>query len=157
MPDVFDVAKRSDVMSRIRARGNKTTELAMVAVLRSFDFTGWRRHLTIRISERNEAAGRLARAMPPLVTKPDFVFRRQKVVIYVDGCFWHGCPLHMKPPGGNATFWSEKIAGNKARDRRANRLLRRAGWRVVRVWEHELKENTRMVATRIRRALRERP
>ena len=59
--------------------------------------------------------------------------------MFVDGCFWHGCPNHATWPRTRAAFWKAKINGNKARDRRVNRLLRAMGWKVVRVWEHELR------------------
>ncbi len=121
MADVFTRAKRSDVMSRIRANGNKGTELAMVAFFRENRITGWRRG-------------------QPLFGKPDFVFRKDKVVLFVDGCFWHGCPQHGTQPKTNAEFWSLKIQGNKARDRLVTSTLRAAGWKVVRVWEHELRK-----------------
>ena len=57
----------------------------------------------------------------------------------MDGCFWHGCPKHATQPKTNAKFWRLKIATNKARDRKVNRLLKAAGWKVIRIWEHELK------------------
>jgi len=135
MADVFSKAKRSDVMSRIRSRGNKETELALIAFLRLHGFTGWRRR-------------------QPLFGKPDFVFREHRVALFVDGCFWHGCPRHGTQPKTNAGFWSEKIRRNIARDRLVNRTLRKAGWRVVRVWEHELrKKNAARLAARLRRLL----
>jgi DNA mismatch endonuclease (patch repair protein) len=59
--------------------------------------------------------------------------------VFVDGCFWHGCPKHATWPKNRAAFWAAKLTGNKARDRRVNRRLRALGWRVVRVWEHALK------------------
>ena len=70
--------------------------------------------------------------------KPDFVFQKLTVALFVDGCFWHGCPQHGTKPKTNAKFWRDKIAGNKARDRRVNYALRQRGWMVVRLWEHEL-------------------
>jgi DNA mismatch endonuclease Vsr len=70
--------------------------------------------------------------------RPDFVFRRTQLAIFVDGCFWHGCPKHATKPANNRAFWKKKLAGNKIRDRVVNRTLRRAGWRVIRIWEHEL-------------------
>jgi DNA mismatch endonuclease (patch repair protein) len=73
----------------------------------------------------------------PIAT-PDFVFQRLRTAVFVDGCFWHGCRAHCKQPAGNRSFWRRKLAGNKARDRRVNRTLRAAGWRVLRVWEHAL-------------------
>jgi DNA mismatch endonuclease (patch repair protein) len=71
--------------------------------------------------------------------RPDFIFPRLRVAVFVDGCFWHGCPKHATQPKTNAKFWRDKIAGNKSRDRRVNSALRKRGWTVVRVWEHELR------------------
>ena len=70
--------------------------------------------------------------------RPDFVFLKSRTALFVDGCFWHGCPKHATKPRGNAAFWRKKLAGNKARDRRVNRTLRSAHWRVVRIWECDL-------------------
>ena len=61
-----------------------------------------------------------------------------KWAVFVDGCFWHGCPKHGTQPKSNAAFWRKKIAGNKSRDRRVNDALRKLGWKVTRIWEHEL-------------------
>jgi DNA mismatch endonuclease (patch repair protein) len=75
-------------------------------------------------------------------------------VIFVDGCFWHGCPKHATKPANNRAFWKKKLAGNKTRDEVVNRTLRRAGWRVLRIWEHELaKKNEARLVQRIRRLL----
>jgi DNA mismatch endonuclease (patch repair protein) len=119
MPDVFTKAKRSAVMSRIRGRGNKDTELALMKLLRQHGITGWRRNQNV-------------------FGKPDFLFRRNRLALFVDGCFWHGCKKHCKIPAGNRGFWKKKFAANKARDRRVNSELRKLGWRVVRIWEHDL-------------------
>jgi DNA mismatch endonuclease, patch repair protein len=154
MPDVFTKAKRSDVMSRIRSRGNKDTELALVRVFRAHGITGWRRHIQIRIAERGtrndrgvRAAGSSFRVPPSALSifsvRPDFVFPRLKLAVFVDGCFWHGCPQHGTRPKGNAAFWRRKFAANIARDRLVTRTLRRAGWRVLRIWEHTLRWATR--------------
>lgn len=72
-----------------------------------------------------------------LRTRGDIVFTRRKVVVFIDGCFWHGCPWHATEPKNNAQWWREKLAANVARDRRADQLLRDLGWAVIRVWEHE--------------------
>jgi DNA mismatch endonuclease (patch repair protein) len=88
-----------------------------------------------------------------LFGKPDFAFRKERVAIFVDGCFWHCCPKHGKMPASNRAFWKEKLAGNRARDRLVNWTLRRRGWRVLRIWEHELKSHATRVVSRIRRAL----
>jgi len=67
----------------------------------------------------------------------DVVFGPTKVAVYVDGCFWHGCPAHATWPKRNAEFWKNKIEGNRARDADTDRRMAAAGWSVVRVWEHE--------------------
>jgi len=120
MSDVFSKAKRSAVMSRIRSRGNRDTELALIRIFRVNKIVGWRRCW-------------------PLIGKPDFVFRNSLLAVFVDGCFWHGCLKHSKPPGSNQTYWRAKMIRNKARDRSVSRALRKRGWRVLRIWEHELK------------------
>jgi len=135
MPDVFTQAKRSEVMSRIRGHGNKDTELALMILFRRHGITGWRRRL-------------------PVFGKPDFVFPKQRVTVFVDGCFWHACPKHSTKPRNNAAFWRKKFAANQARDQLVNRTLRRTGWRVLRIWEHELaRKNAGRLALRIQRFL----
>lgn len=67
----------------------------------------------------------------------DIVFRSSKVAVFIDGCYWHGCPVHFKPPGTNVTYWREKIARNRARDLDTRIRLESRGWRVLRVWEHD--------------------
>jgi DNA mismatch endonuclease (patch repair protein) len=133
--DVFTPTKRSAVMAAIRGTGNKDTELRLIAIFKAHGISGWRRK----------------RSLPG---KPDFVFFRERVAVFVDGCFWHGCPKHATWPKQNEEFWARKLTGNKHRDRKVNRLLRSAGWRVLRIWEHDLarKVETKTVA-RIRRAL----
>jgi DNA mismatch endonuclease (patch repair protein) len=75
--------------------------------------------------------------------RPDFIFATRRLAVFVDGCFWHGCPRHGTRPQGNAAFWRAKFRRNRARDRRDTLRLRRAGWRVLRLWEHELKPKAR--------------
>ena len=69
--------------------------------------------------------------------RADMVFPRRRVAVYVDGCFWHSCPVHGTRPKNNAEWWAAKLAGNVARDRDTDTRLREAGWAAVRVWEHE--------------------
>lgn len=87
---------------------------------------------------------------PPLADykrlRADVVFRRERVAVFVDGCFWHGCPEHHRPAVTNAEFWSTKIEGNRRRDTQTDELLDQAGWFVMRFWEHESPDN---VASRI--------
>ena len=138
MPDVFTKAKRSEVMSRIPGRGNKNTELALAKVFRANRITGWRRNQKV-------------------FGKPDFVFQKLKLAVFVDGCFWHGCPKHATKPKNNREFWRRKLSANKARDRIVTHALRRAGWRVLRVWEHELaKKNDARLVRRLFTFLRQR-
>jgi len=152
MTDVFTPEHRSRVMAAIRGRGNKSTEIAVASILRQEGITGWRRHLSIKLampSRRQATASSKARSES---VRPDFVFREKKVVLFVDGCFWHKCPRHFKEPSNNAEFWLRKIASNIERDQRVKAALRRAGWNVVRVWEHELTV-PRAVVRRLRRWL----
>ena len=148
MPDVFTQAKRSEVMSRIRSRGNRNTELALAKLVRRQGITGWRRQrqLTVRSRRRQSALTSPpsptpkngADSHPRLQVRPDFVFPKLRLAVFVDGCFWHACPLHATKPRNHAVFWQKKLSANRARDRLVNHALRAAGWRVLRVWEHEL-------------------
>jgi DNA mismatch endonuclease (patch repair protein) len=81
------------------------------------------------------------RPLPVLRCAADLVFPRAKLCIFVDGCFWHGCPRHFRVPASNTAWWAEKIAANRDRDRRNDALLKREGWHVVRLWEHEVTRN----------------
>jgi DNA mismatch endonuclease (patch repair protein) len=133
MADILTRAQRSELMSRVRSRGNRRTELAMITLFRGAGITGWRRHRPIGVAaEMGRRTGGKAR----VTIRPDFVFPGRRVAVFVDGCFWHGCPLHGTRPKANAAFWRRKLATNRARDRRDGRRLARAGWKVVRVWEH---------------------
>lgn len=134
MSDVFTKAKRSEIMSRVKGHGNKRTELAFIALLRKHHMVGWRRH-------------------QPLFGKPDFVFHNPRLAVFVDGCFWHGCPIHSQLPRTNRPFWAEKLSANKARDRKVNRTLRRQRWRVLRIWQHDLVGNSAACLPRLRRML----
>ena len=143
MPDVFTKAKRSEVMSRIRSRGNKETELALAALFRRHKITGWRRHVEIKIAKKavksqRPKVGTRETKIRSFKVRPDFIFPKLRLAIFVDGCFWHACPKHRTQPKGNAAFWRKKISGNQIRDRLVSRTLRRNGWQVLRIWEHEL-------------------
>ncbi|MCL2466873.1 MAG: very short patch repair endonuclease [Micrococcales bacterium] len=81
----------------------------------------------------------------------DVAFTRAQVAVFVDGCFWHGCPQHGRAPEANSTWWATKLGANQARDRDTDRLLVEAGWTVVRVWEHE---DPHTAARRVQAALR---
>ena len=136
MPDIFSKAKRSQIMSRILGKGAQATEGRLLLIFRTYRITGWRRH-------------------PNLFGRPDFVFNRNRLAVFVDGCFWHGCPDHSSEPETNQAFWKQKLKRNKDRDRLVSRTLSRTGWRVLRIWQHELtRRNEPRCILRIRRALR---
>lgn len=134
MADFLSQEERSRRMSAISSKGNRTTELRMIELFRDHQITGWRRHQSF--------PGR-----------PDFVFRKEKVAVFVDGCFWHGCPRCYRPPATRKKFWAQKIEGNRRRDRRVSRQLRAAGWSVIRVWECSLKKHPSVVARRTKRLI----
>ena len=122
-------------MRSVRSFGNRSTEVEMAKRLRRAGLAGWRRKR-------------------PLVGKPDFYWPKARVAVFVDGCFWHGCPRHGTMPKGNRSFWRAKIARNRERDREVGAELRRLGWKVLRVWEHELtRRNERRLVARLARAL----
>src|SRR5438132_256916 len=109
--DVFTKKKRSQVMAAIRSSGNKDTELKLAAILRVSRIAGWRRH-------------------QPLPGRPDFAFRQERLAIFVDGCFWHGCPEHGRKPTSNQSYWLPKLRRNRERDAAAKRALVKAGWQL---------------------------
>lgn len=127
MPDVFSRQKRSEVMSRIRHKGNKDTELKMIGIFRTNGISGWRRNSKV-------------------FGKPDFVFAKYKIAIFVDGCFWHGCPEHSNIPQTNQEFWTKKIGSTKVRDLIVTTTLQSKGWKVLRFWEHELRDAYKVAA-----------
>jgi DNA mismatch endonuclease (patch repair protein) len=154
LTDVFDKAKRSDVMSRIRGKGNQSTEMKLVAAFKTFKVRGWRRHVRLKPYEVPDETSLNKKSLRVKV-EPDFIFRPEKLAVFVDGCFWHGCLLHATKPKANAEIWRRKLEGNVTRDERSTRALKAAGWEVVRVWEHELVD-VDVVVDRIKSCLAER-
>jgi DNA mismatch endonuclease (patch repair protein) len=143
MADIYTRAERSALMAKVRGRGNVTTEQALAKLLRAAGWSGWRRQQVVR----GRAAGG-----ERFQVRPDFVFPVRRLAVFVDGCFWHGCPRHGTRPRGHAAFWRAKFRRNRARDRRDTRRLRRAGWQVLRLWEHDLKPKSRpALLARLRR------
>jgi DNA mismatch endonuclease (patch repair protein) len=138
MPDVFTRTKRSAVMSGIRSSGNRDTELQMIALFRQYRITGWRRNAK-------------------LFGKPDFIFPKQRGVVFVDGCFWHRHPKckFAYTPKSRTEFWLSKFDSNVTRDKIVTRELRNSGWRILRVWECQLhQKHWPKVARRIVRLLK---
>lgn len=110
-------------MSAIKGKGNKTTEMRFRLALVRDGISGWNMH------------------EPDIIGKPDFYFPDQKLVVFIDGCFWHGCPRCGHIPKTNTEYWREKIARNKKRDKSTTRKLRYRKYKVLRFWEHELKND----------------
>lgn len=128
MADIWSTSKRSEVMSLIRSSGNRETELAMIKVFRELGITGWRRGQVLTLTNNGK----------PNRIRPDFLLRAERVAVFVDGEFWHGHPTKCRIPQTRRSWWLAKIQGNKRRDLLQSRLLRRAGWRVIRVWQSEI-------------------
>lgn len=121
--DRLTPAKRSAHMAKVRAKGNRSTELRVAAKLIREGIRGWKRH-------------------PPHIPGcPDFYFPLDRIVLFVDGCFWHGCPkCKRNMPRTRQQFWLDKINGNRRRDARIGRTLRSEGLIVLRIWEHALSD-----------------
>jgi DNA mismatch endonuclease (patch repair protein) len=123
--------KRTRTMRAVRGKGNKTTELCLRMALVREGLSGWVMHV---------------KGLPGT---PDFLFQKQKLAVFVDGCFWHGCRRCGHYPKTNSEYWKSKIMRNRARDRQAVVELRKCRIRVLRIWEHSLKsrELSRILAT----------
>ncbi|MDR0528017.1 MAG: very short patch repair endonuclease [Zoogloeaceae bacterium] len=121
MADVFDAQTRSAVMSKVRSKGNKSTELRLIELFNAAGLTGWRRNY-------------------PVKGKPDFVFIKQRVAVFADGCFWHGHDCRNTRPSANAEYWARKRERNMRRDMEVTAAFEARGWRILRIWECELKK-----------------
>lgn len=120
-------------MRAVRSQGNRSTERRLCACLVQSGLKGWKTH-----------AARLP-------GKPDVVFDGQKVAVFVDGCFWHGCKRCYRRPKSNRAYWDAKVRHNASRDKRQSATLRRDGWRVVRFWEHEVRDSPSLCAEKVSR------
>lgn len=126
---------RSEIMSRVKSKDSRA-ERALRSALHA---EGLRFRLHRRVED----------------ITVDMVFPGSKVVVLVDGCFWHGCPNHATYPKSNQSYWLPKLAENKERDKRQSTRLRRAGWRLIRVWEHDCLPPTPRVVAHLVNACRE--
>jgi DNA mismatch endonuclease (patch repair protein) len=120
--DTFGKRQRSEIMAKVRSTGNFSTERAMLAALRARHIRGW------KLRPGN------------LTGSPDLYFRELRLVVFLDGCFWHGCPKCFRAPSSRKEYWRPKISRNKKRDKKVSKLLRREGYHVLRIWEHEIKK-----------------
>ena len=141
--DRISKTERSAIMSRIRGRGNKRTETDVISLLRKSGIKGWRRHQTIHFAESKSRRAQSSDGIKfKTQVRPDFSFPKLKVALFIDGCFWHGCPKCYRKPKSRQKFWLAKVQRNKDRDSFQTQSLRRAGWKVVRFWECALKLKT---------------
>ncbi len=127
MADIFDDEKRSNIMSRVRSKGNKSTELRVIKLFEDKGITGWRRHYNVK-------------------GHPDFVFLKERVAVFVDGCFWHGHECRNIHPKDNEEYWNKKRQRNIQHDLEITEYFQKRGWTVVRIWECELKKKNETVA-----------
>lgn len=128
MTDVMTKAQRSRCMSNIKGK-NTGPELIVRKEL-------WRSGFRYRLHYR-------------VLGRPDFVFVRERIAVFIDGCFWHRCPIHFREPATNASAWKAKISGNVRRDRDVDARLKDEGWEVLRFWEHQVNDNSSHVVSRI--------
>lgn len=120
MADKFTKEQRSQIMRQVKSSRNKSTELKLIQFFKDHAIKGWRRNFK-------------------LFGKPDFVFPLLKIVVFVDGCFWHGHNCRNTKPKDNKDYWQQKISRNKKRDKVVTNILTSTGWTVMRIWECQLK------------------
>lgn len=120
MTDVLTQSQRSYCMSRIKGK-DTSPEMILRSAL-------WARGYRYRLKYS-------------LPGKPDIVFPKQRIAIFIDGCFWHKCPIHFQYPATRVDFWRKKIGGNLERDKKVNQMLGDIGWTVKRYWEHETRSD----------------
>lgn len=129
MTDTVSKQKRSEIMSKIRSKDSKIEIDFRKAI--------WR------------AGFRYRKNPTKYFGKPDLVLRKHKAVIFVDSCFWHGCKRHCRLPATNKKYWVDKIERNKERGKEVNRHYKKIGWKIIRVWEHEIEKNLDKTINRI--------
>ena len=122
MADTFTKEVRSNIMRAVKSKGNKSTEGKLINLFKENKLKGWRRNY-------------------PIFGKPDFVFPKNKVAVFADGCFWHGHNCRNISPKSNAEYWKAKIARNKKRDKKVNKVLKEKGWSIFRIFECKIKRS----------------
>ena len=136
MVDKFSKETRSRIMSKIRATNTKP-EIKIRKILYKSGHKGYRLNY-------KKAPG-----------KPDICYVGKKVAIFIDGCFWHGCPKCYKKPASNKKYWDEKIKTNKKRDRKVNSALKKGNWTILRFWECEVNKETENIFTKLEKVLKD--
>ena len=131
MADIYSKSKRTEIMRRIKSSGNKSTELKLINYFNERCITGWRRKYNVK-------------------GHPDFVFLKQHIAIFVDGCFWHGHNCRNLKPSQNAEYWNIKQQRNIEHDQLITKKFEERGWLVIRIWECELlKKNRAMLELKL--------
>lgn len=133
MTDVLNQDQRKLNMSHIRAKNTKP-EVKLRKFLSAAGFRGYRIHFN-------------------LPGKPDIVFTKKKIVIFIDGCFWHKCSVCFQEPETHKEFWMKKIQSNVERDKKINEQLKNDGWTVIRIWEHDIRKSPENVVSEITKLL----
>ncbi len=123
--DTVSKNKRSEIMKANKPKGNKSTELKLIQLFKKLGMKGWRRNYQISGS------------------KPDFVFAKKRIAVFADGCFWHGHNCRNLIPKQNSEYWQKKIENNRIRDKQIDERLEPKGWKVIRIWECEIKEKNK--------------
>lgn len=127
--DTVSRKKRSEIMGRVRAKNSKM-------------------ELVVQRGLRSEGLG-FGKHVGSLPGTPDLAFRKHRVAVFLDSCFWHGCKRHGTMPKTNKVFWRTKLSENRRRDRSVNRVYRKMGWTVLRFWEHDIKKDVARIVSRI--------
>ena len=121
MSDVFNKEKRTEIMRSVKSKNTKSTETKLQTIFKKHHIMGWKKNY-------------------PVKGRPDFVFLKQKIAVFVDGCFWHGHDCRNTRPVDNAEYWNAKRERNQKRDREVTEMFIKRGWAVLRIWECELKK-----------------
>lgn len=121
MADTFSKKQRSQIMSKVKSKKNKSTELKLISYFKTRNIKGWRRNYKVK-------------------GNPDFVFPKKRIVVFTDGCFWHGHNCRNLQPKQNKEYWDKKIKKNIKRDREITKYLESKNWTVIRLWECEFKD-----------------
>lgn len=124
MSDIFNKAKRSEIMKKVRSKNNKSTELKLIQIFKENNIHGWRRNYKVK-------------------GHPDFVFLNKKIAIFVDGCFWHGHDCRNTKPKDNQEYRDKKRERNMKHDKEITEYFENRGWTVIRIWECELKKDNK--------------
>lgn len=126
MSDIFNKAKRSEIMKKVRSKNNKSTELKLIQIFKENNIHGWRRNYKVK-------------------GHPDFVFLNKKIAIFVDGCFWHGHDCRNTKPKDNQEYWDKKRERNMKHDTEITEYFENRGWTVIRIWECEFKKSNHLL------------